>query len=116
MGRQPAKARDRRGVITPAAPPQDVPPGVCPLCDRPLVPGPSVELHHLVPRSEGGRVTVPLHRVCHRKIHAELTERELAVAYATVAALRAHPAIAAFIRWVANKPPEFTTRTAPRRR
>ncbi|MDZ5647579.1 HNH endonuclease signature motif containing protein [Nitrospirillum sp. BR 11828] len=105
------KARDSRDGTPP-----DGPNGICALCDRPLVPGPSVELHHLVPRSEGGRVTVPLHRVCHRKIHAELTERELAVAYATVEALRAHPAIAAFIRWVANKPPEFTTRTAPRRR
>ncbi|WP_145753509.1 HNH endonuclease signature motif containing protein [Nitrospirillum amazonense] len=94
----------------------DVPSGPCALCGRPLVPGPSVEQHHLVPRSEGGRVTVPLHRVCHRKVHAELTERELAGPYATVDALRAHPAIAAFIRWVANKPPEFVTRTEPRRR
>lgn len=98
-----------------AVPAPDSQPGLCALCGRPLVPGPSVEQHHLVPRSQGGRVTVPLHRVCHRKIHAELSERDLAGAYATVDALRAHPAIAAFIRWVANKPPEFVTRTAPRR-
>ncbi|ASG21005.1 hypothetical protein FBZ91_117104 [Nitrospirillum viridazoti] len=99
-----------------AVPAPDSQPGLCALCDRPLVPGPSVEQHHLVPRSQGGRVTVPLHRVCHRKIHAELSGRDLAGAYATVDALRAHPAIAAFIRWVANKPPEFVTRTEPRRR
>ncbi|MDE1147491.1 MAG: HNH endonuclease signature motif containing protein [Azospirillaceae bacterium] len=86
------------------------------MCGRPLVAGPSVEQHHLIPRSAGGRVTVPLHRVCHRKIHAELSERELAVGYATVEALRAHPAIAAFLRWVAGKPPEFVSRTEPRRR
>ncbi|WP_114394751.1 HNH endonuclease signature motif containing protein [Oleisolibacter albus] len=90
--------------------------GPCPLCGRPMRAGPSVEDHHLVPKSQGGTVTVPLHRVCHRKIHAELNERELRDRYATVEALRAHPAIADFIRWVANKPPEFTTATFRRRR
>lgn len=85
--------------------------GACGLCGRPLVAGPSVEEHHLVPRSQGGRETVPLHRVCHRKIHAELSEKELARGYATLEALRAHPDIAAFIAWVARKPPEFTAVT-----
>lgn len=89
--------------------------GPCPLCGRQMLAGPSVEEHHLVPKSQGGRVTVPLHRVCHRKIHAELTERELAGPYATLEALRGHPAIADFIRWVAGKPPEFTKATFRRR-
>ncbi|MEA1676752.1 HNH endonuclease signature motif containing protein [Nitrospirillum sp. BR 11163] len=111
MGRKFARSDQ-----APTGPAPDSRPGLCVLCGRPLVPGPSVEQHHLVPRSAGGRETVPLHRVCHRKIHAELSERDLAGAYATVDALRAHPAIAAFIRWVANKPPEFVTRTEPRRR
>lgn len=69
-----------------------------------------------MPRSQGGREVVALHRVCHRKIHAELSERELARDYATIPALRTHPAIAAFVRWVANKPAEFITRTEKRRR
>ncbi|HYD99513.1 MAG TPA: HNH endonuclease signature motif containing protein [Alphaproteobacteria bacterium] len=89
--------------------------GACPLCGREMIAGPSVEEHHLVPRSEGGRETAALHRVCHRKIHAELDERELAQRYNTAEALRAHPAIAAFIRWVARKPPEFTTATFRRK-
>lgn len=89
--------------------------GACPLCGREMVAGPSVEAHHLVPRSQGGRATVDLHRVCHRKIHAELTERELRDRFHTVEALRAHPAIADFIRWVAGKPPEFTKATFRRK-
>lgn len=85
--------------------------GPCGLCGRPMIAGPSVDAHHLLPRSQGGKETIPLHRVCHRKIHAELTEKELARGYTTLEALRAHRAIADFIRWVARKPPEFTAVT-----
>lgn len=85
--------------------------GPCGLCGRPMLDGPSVDAHHLLPRSQGGRDTVMLHRVCHRKIHAELSEKELARQYNTLDALRAHPDIADFIRWVARKPPEFTAIT-----
>ncbi len=88
--------------------------GPCPLCGRELIQGPSVEEHHLVPRSLGGRETVWLHCVCHRKIHAELTERQLRDRYATIEALKHHPAIAEFRRWIARKPPEFVTRTRRR--
>ena len=52
------------------------------------------DAHHLVPKSRGGRVTEALHRICHRQIHALLTETELARDYATVEALMAHPQIA----------------------
>ncbi|HYD31049.1 MAG TPA: HNH endonuclease [Azospirillaceae bacterium] len=79
----------------------------CPLCGRPLVPGPSVNEHHLVPRTCKGRETVTLHRICHDKIHAVLSERELARRYNTIERLKGHPELAAFLRWVARKPPEF---------
>jgi len=82
----------------------------CPLCGRPLVPGPSLNEHHLVPRTYGGRETVTMHRICHAKIHAVLTEQELRDHYHTVENLRAHPEIAAFLRWVSRKPPEFMDR------
>lgn len=85
-------------------------PGPCPLCGRPMVPGPSVNEHHLVPRTYGGRETVTMHRICHAKIHTVLTEAELRDSYNTVESLRGHPDIAAFIRWVARKPPEFMDR------
>ncbi|GAA0595230.1 hypothetical protein GCM10009099_35770 [Caenispirillum bisanense] len=90
--------------------------GPCPLCGRPMVEGPSLDRHHWVPRSEGGREQSLLHRICHRKIHSVLDERSLARAYATPDALRSHPEIARFLRWVARKPPEFMDRHRRARR
>ncbi len=84
---------------------RETPPRTCALCDRPL--GVRVEWHHLVPKSEGGRVTAPVHPICHRTIHATLPNAELARTYADPAALRAHPDIARFLRWVASKDPDF---------
>lgn len=97
----------------PPAPPPD-----CPLCARPIVPGPSADLHHLIPRSQGGRETFLVHRVCHRKIHATFSEKELARHYASWPALQAHPEIATFIAWVQRQPPTFVdgSRTPRRRR
>lgn len=86
-------------------------PATCVLCERPL--GARVEWHHLVPRSEGGRITAPVHPICHRTIHATLTNAELARTFADPAALRSHPAIARFRAWIADKPPDFA---APTRR
>lgn len=81
--------------------------GPCPLCDRPMVAGPSVNLHHLVPRRFKGREAITVHRICHDKIHAVLSEKDLRDRYHTVERLRAQPEIAAFRRWVAGKPPTF---------
>ena len=81
--------------------------GPCPLCGRPMVPGPSVDRHHWVPRTEGGRTAEAMHRVCHRMIHRVLDERSLARAYASAEALRAHPDIARFIQWVQKKPADY---------
>ena len=93
----------------------------CPLCGRQMVPGRSIDEHHLVPKSQGGRTldnTAQVHRVCHRKIHATLSERELAKDFNTWCALQAHPEIAAFIVWLANKPATFydNSRKPARRR
>lgn len=86
-------------------------PAPCALCGRPL--GARVEWHHLVPKSQGGRVTAPVHPICHRTIHATLTNVELARTYADPELLRAHPDVARFLRWIADKPPDFS---APVRR
>jgi len=77
-----------------------------------MVAGPSVDRHHFLPRSEGGRESRPVHRVCHRKLHSLFTERELARGYATPEAIRAHPEVARFVAWVRGKHPEFWVRTA----
>ncbi len=87
------------------------PAAACALCGRSL--GRKVEWHHVVPKSEGGRETVPLHPICHRAIHAAVPNRTLARDYPTLEALRAREDIARFVAWVANKPPDFH---APARR
>ncbi|WP_265569861.1 HNH endonuclease [Sphingomicrobium nitratireducens] len=89
----------------------------CWLCGRPL--GHRVEWHHPVPRSQGGRETVPLHAICHRTLHASLDNKALAAFGDDRAALVRDGAIARFLRWIANKPPDFhapTHRAGPDRR
>lgn len=103
--------RIRRKLLAqriPGASPPALP--VCPLCGR-EVPVAQQDAHHLVPRSQGGRETVILHRICHRQIHALFTETELAREYASVEALLGHPAMARFVAWVRTKPPGFMERT-----
>ena len=104
---------DRPGAeATPeASPPGIRPPSLCPLCDRVMVPGPSLDRHHPHPRSHGGSDTVTMHKICHRAIHAMLSERELADGFSDFARLRAHPPLVAFIAWVRKRPPEYYDRT-----
>lgn len=85
----------------------------CFLCGRPL--GRRVEWHHPVPKSRGGREQVAVHPICHRTIHATLGNRELADDYASVDALRAHPDIARFLAWIADKDPDFHAPTRRRK-
>jgi hypothetical protein len=84
---------------------------VCALCRRPL--GTRIEWHHVVPKSEGGRDTVPLHPICHRIIHATASNAELARLYPTLDKLREREDICRFVAWIADKPPDFH---APTRR
>lgn len=96
------------GALPPAAPPAR-----CALCGRPL--GVRVEWHHVVPKSEGGRDTAPLHPICHRVIHAHVGNAELARLYPTLELLRGHEEIARFVRWVADKPADFSAPTRRRK-
>ena len=83
----------------------------CWLCRRPL--GRRIEWHHPVPKSRGGRETVPLHPICHRTLHATFGNTELGRIGADPEALRGQAALARFLAWVAGKPPDFH---APTRR
>ncbi|SLN42668.1 HNH endonuclease [Roseisalinus antarcticus] len=90
--------------------PQDDP--ICGLCGRPIPPTVPQSLHHLVPKLKGGKggPVVLLHHICHREIHATLTEVELARDFATLEALRQHPRLARFIAWIRKRPPAFRSR------
>jgi len=83
---------------------------LCPLCGR-AIPGSQRDAHHLVPKSKGGRDTLYLHRICHRQVHALLSETDLARTYNTAEALLAHPEVARFVAWVKTKPDDFMERT-----
>lgn len=72
-----------------------------------MIDGPSVDRHHWVPKSEGGRATDFTHVVCHRMIHRVFDERELATTYADPEAVRAHPEIERFVKWVRRKPADY---------
>ena len=85
----------------------------CWLCGRPL--GARIEWHHPVPKAKGGRETIPVHPICHRAIHANLSNGALRRMGADIEMVRANPAIAAFLRWVANKPADFHAPTRSRR-
>ena len=87
--------------------------GECWLCLRPL--GHRVEWHHPLPKSRGGRDTVPVHPICHRAIHVNFSNAELARLTGGPALLRDRPDMARFLRWIAAKPPDFHARTRSRR-
>jgi len=50
---------------------------------------------------------VPVHPLCHRTIHACFTNAELARLPPLPDALKECEAMARFLRWIADKPPDF---------
>jgi hypothetical protein len=85
----------------------------CWLCKRPL--GERFEYHHPVPKTRGGRETVPVHPICHRTLHKTFSHAELAVFGNSAAAIRADPRIGRFLAWIASKNPDFHAPTRARR-
>lgn len=77
----------------------------CPLCTREL--GPVSDDHHLIPKTFGGKETIPLHKICHNKIHHTFSERELKNYYHTIDRILENEEIQKFVKWVSKKPPEF---------
>ena len=91
---------------------------VCPLCERPISERVPKSLHHLIPRSKGGKggVTVLLHHQCHKEIHATLSEGELASSFKTIKTLKAHPRLEKYIEWVSKRQASFISRTKVKKR
>jgi hypothetical protein len=91
---------------------------VCPLCLRSIPANVVQSKHHLIPKMKGGKTgeTVLLHHICHKEIHASLTEAELARDYHSIDAVRQHPSIAKFINWIKKRPADFNSRVPNKRR
>lgn len=98
-------AREEREREEAEAAASDGPAPTCWLCERVL--GDNVVGHHAVPKSRGGRDTVPLHQICHQTLHARFTNSELARIGLDVEVLRRDEEIARFLKWVAGKPADF---------
>lgn len=86
-------------------------PELCALCQR-EIPASQRDLHHLTPKSKGGRSTIALHRICHRQIHALFTETELARRLNNIDSLLQEAPIQRFVLWVKRKPAGFALRTS----
>lgn len=63
--------------------------------------------HHLIPVLKGGKVKVPMHNICHGKLHSLFKESELAYKYNTIEKLLEHDDIKSFIKWIRSKPIDF---------
>lgn len=90
------------------------PPLPCWLCGRPC--GETIVWHHPVPKSRGGRDTVPMHPICQQTLIANFTNSELQRHGMDVEGLLANPKVRNFVDWVANKDPDFTAALTKKQR
>ena len=96
------------------------PRGRCELCGR-RVGEDRLTRHHLLPRSRARKMkrrkkrrqelkrrdqdrTVALCGPCHRNVHTSIGNTDLERGYDSVEALRDHPGVRRFTRWVKDKP------------
>ena len=82
-----------------------------------MVPGRSVNKHHLLPKLKGGKGVTPcdVHAICHSKVHSVWSEAELARIYSDCdgepervwAVYGENEHIQKFVSWVSKKDPTF---------
>lgn len=82
--------------------------GLCPICDREMYDnGKSVNRHHFIPKSRGGKEQLFVHSCCHNFLHSTWTNKELENEYSDPELIRNDVRIQKFIKWVAKKDPLF---------
>ena len=84
--------------------------GQCPICDRDMWEGNSIDKHHMVPKCRGGKQTEYLHKVCHRKIHSIWSEKELEKEFNDPVIIREHEEMIKFIKFIKKKDPDYYDR------
>jgi hypothetical protein len=83
----------------------------CMLCERKVH---RANKHHIVPKSEGGEVTVTLCLTCHKTIHRFFENHTLAKSLNTIEALQSQPDIVRYLAWVRKRPDQQIS-VAPKR-
>jgi len=78
---------------------------LCSICGRQLA-EPS-DLHHVIPKTFGGKQLIRLHRICHQKLHTVFSERELLHFNGDLTPMLEHEQVRTFIAWVRKKDPSF---------
>lgn len=86
----------------------------CWLCARST--GKTIVWHHPIPKSRGGRETVPMHPVCQNFLIANFSMSELQRHGMDAASLLAEPVVAKFVSWIEKKDPDFTAPLAKKQR
>lgn len=72
-----------------------------------MIPGASVDRHHWVPKSQGGRQYQWMHKICHRFLHANFSEIQLARQFFDPEMILSDPKVRSFVAWVRKRPPEY---------
>lgn len=86
--------------------------GACPICEREMYDdGKSINRHHFIPKSRGGKEQFFTHTLCHNMIHSLWTEKELELEYSDPEKIKEHPDMKTFIAWVKKKDPLFYIKT-----
>jgi len=75
----------------------------CPICGMPMIDGPSVNFHHLIPKLKGGKETKMMHTICHGKLHSLWSENELRDQYNNIETILADERIQKFIKFVTKE-------------
>ncbi len=110
-----ARKRDRQDHYeTPSEDEASAQPLPCWLCARPL--GSVTVWHHPIPKSRGGRDTVPMHPICQNTIITHFTNSELQRHGMDVDGLLADPVVRKFVDWVAKKDPDFNAAVTKKQR
>ncbi len=87
---------------------------VCALCDRNHL---TLTTHHLIPRQQTKRKkqetgpTIEICSPCHRQIHAQFTNKELAAEFNSIAKLKANKSMQKFLAWIRKQDPARHVRT-----
>lgn len=85
----------------------------CPICNREL--GDEVQSHHLKPKTFKSRTKdvheadnkIDIHKVCHQKIHATFSEKDLFDHYHTVERIINNEEIEKFVKYIKKKPLDY---------